>query len=314
MNILITGATGSGGSYLVDFISKLNPNYNIFGTTRWHSTTSDKNIKDGQVTLLSCDLCDFSTVVRVLKQSKPDFIFHLASLANVKDGWDNPLTTINNNIMGTANLLEAIRICEINPVFQLCSTSEVYGIVNPENVPIDENCPLNPANPYAVSKLTQDCLGYVYFKSYGLKIIRTRMFSYINPRRSDLFATSFAKQIAKIERGEQEVLNHGNLNSVRTLIDVRDAMESYWYASNFGIPGEVYNIGGKTSATVGEILDKLKTMAKITIKTRLDSSLLRPVDVTLQIPDTTKFFIQTGWEPRYTLDESLEFLMSSVRM
>ena len=180
-------------------------------------------------------------------------------------------------------------------------------------MPIRETCQLNPSSPYAVSKVTQDLLGTTYFRSYGMPIIRTRMFAYINPRRSDLFATSFAMQVARIELGLQEELTHGNLDSTRTLIDVRDAMESYWIAVVKGRAGEVYNIGGNTVITVGEFLEALKKLARVPIRSRVDPNLLRPADVTLQIPDTSKFAAATGWRPRYPFDESVAFLLAECR-
>jgi GDPmannose 4,6-dehydratase/GDP-4-dehydro-6-deoxy-D-mannose reductase len=215
--------------------------------------------------------------------------------------------------MGTANLLEGIRQAGLDPVVQLCSTSEVYGQVDPRNVPIREDCPLNPSSPYAVSKVAQDLLAYTYHRSYGMKVIRTRMFTYINPRRDDLFATSFAKQVARIEVGLQKELLHGNLDSVRTIIDVRDAMEAYWIATTLGRFGEVYNIGGPAVVTVGEFLEMLKGLALCPIPTRVDPALLRPADVTLQIPNITKFTRETGWAPRHNLEESIRFLLAHCR-
>ena len=220
---------------------------------------------------------------------------------------------MQNNVMGTANLLETVRITGINPIIQLCSSSEVYGQVDHKNVPIREDCPINPVNPYAVSKLAQDALGYTYFKSYNIPIIRTRMFAYLNPRRSDLFATSFANQVVRIESGLQKELLHGDLDSIRTLIDVRDAMESYWVATQKGKPGEVYNIGGEKVIKVGEFLEVLKKLAKCEISSRIDEKLLRPADVTLQIPDTSKFRNETGWKPKYSFEESVEFLLNYCR-
>ena len=193
------------------------------------------------------------------------------------------------------------------------NSSEVYGQVDPKNVPIKEDCPINPVNPYAVSKLAQDALGYTYFKGFGIPVIRTRMFAYLNPRRYDLFATSFAMQVARIEAGLQKELLHGNLESTRTLIDVRDAMESYWIATTKGKPGEVYNIGGKTIITVGQFLELLKKLAKTSIPSRVDPSLLRPADVTLQIPDTSKFEKETGWVPRFSFEDSAAFLLEHCR-
>jgi GDP-4-dehydro-6-deoxy-D-mannose reductase len=302
-SVLITGVSGSGGSYLAEYIAEHHPNVNIHGIARWHSTTSSKNLAaiGDRVELHECDLSDFSSTFSVLKSVKPDAIFHLAAHANVRAGFITPLAVLNNNVMGTANLLEAARIAEIDSLIQLCSTSEVYGQVDPKNVPIDEDCPLQPSSPYAVSKLTQDMLGLAYFRSYNMRIIRTRMFAYFNPRRVDLFATSFARQVALIEKGKQLELLHGNLDSVRTLIDVRDAMRAYWDAVLHCQPGEAYNIGGQTTISVGEFLEVL------------NPQLLRPSDVTLQIPNTEKFVRETGWQPQYSFEESVEHLLSYWR-
>jgi len=180
-------------------------------------------------------------------------------------------------------------------------------------VPITEDCPIQPSSPYAVSKAAQDFLGLTYFKSYGMKIIRTRMFAYINPRRADLFATSFARQVARIEAGLQKELCHGNLDSVRTLIDIYDAMEAYWAAVLHCEPGEAYNIGGQTTISVGEFLELLKKHARTEIPTRQDPGLLRPADVTLQIPNMDKFQKQTGWAPKVDFDQSVENLLKEWR-
>ena len=313
--ILITGISGSGGSYLAEYIVGKNPDIEVHGFARWHSTTSSKNLLsiEKQVIVHECDLLDFSSILNVLKTVQPDAIFHLASHANVRAGFITPLSVINNNVMGTANLFEAIRAADIDPIIQLCSTSEVYGQVDPKNVPIKEDCPLNPSSPYAVSKTTQDMLGYTYFRSYGMKIIRTRMFAYLNPRRTDLFATSFARQVALIEAGKQKELVHGNLDSVRTLIDVRDAMRAYWDAIIHCDPGETYNIGGPTTVTVGEFLEVLKKLSSKNIPSRVDPKLLRPADVTLQIPCIDKFVKATGWKAKYTFEEGVEYLLSHWR-
>ncbi len=312
---LITGISGSGGSYLADYIVENHPSVKVHGISRWHSTASNKNLAQSakKIILHECDLMDFSSVLNVLKEIKPDAIFHLASHANVRASFITPLAVLDNNIMGTANFFEAVRIAGIDPIIQLCSTSEVYGQVDPKNVPIKENCPLNPSSPYAVSKVAQDLLGLTYFRSYGMKIIRTRMFAYINPRREDLFATSFAMQVARIEAGIQKVLYHGNLDSVRTLIDVRDAMESYWVATEKCKFGEAYNIGGATVLKVGEFLEELKKLSTCKIPTKPDKKLFRPADVTLQIPDTAKFTKQTGWKPKYSFQESVRFLLAHCR-
>jgi GDPmannose 4,6-dehydratase/GDP-4-dehydro-6-deoxy-D-mannose reductase len=313
--IIITGISGSGGSYLAEYIVNHHPGIEVHGISRWHSTVSTGNLDSvrGKVIVHECDLNDLSSVIGTLGRVNPDGIFHLASHANVRASFITPLSVLSNNVMGTANMFEAIRIAKIDPIVQLCSTSEVYGQVDPKNVPIKEECPINPSSPYAVSKVAQDLLGNVYFLSYKMKIIRTRMFAYINPRREDLFATSFAMQVARIEAGLQKVLYHGNLDSVRTIIDVRDAMESYWVAMVKCRFGEAYNIGGPTTIKVGEFLDVLKKLAKCPIKSEVDPKLLRPADVTLQIPNISKFEKDTGWKPRYSFEESVEFLLRHCR-
>ena len=287
----------------------------MHGIARWHSTTTTNNleqIKD-KVIVHECDLNDLSSVFKTIREVRPDTIFHLAAHANVRASFDTPNTVLSNNILGTSNLLEAIRMAEIDPVIQICSTSEVYGQVDPKYVPIKEDTPMRPASPYAVSKIAQDLLGRTYYVSYNMRVIITRMFAYINPRRSDLFATSFARQVVLIERGLQKEIVHGNLDSVRTLIDVRDAMRAYWEAIVHCDFGEAYNIGGTTTMKVGEFLEKLISLSDVDIPTRLDPSLLRPADVTLQIPSVEKFVKKTSWQPKYSFEESLEFLLNYWR-
>ncbi len=309
--VVITGISGSGGSYLAEYIVSNHSHVEVHGIARWHSTASNQNLAaiQDKVVIHECDLNDFSSVLSTIKTVQPDVIFHIASHANVKASFITPLAVLNNNIMGTANLFEAVRLAGIDPIIQLCSTSEVYGQVEPSEVPISEENQLRPSSPYAVSKVTQDLLGWTYFRSYHMKIIRTRMFAYLNPRRADLFATSFARQIARIEQGLQEELLHGNLDSVRTLIDVRDAVEAYWVAILHCRPGEVYNIGGQTSMSVGEFLELLINESSVPIKTRVDPNLLRPSDVTLQIPKLEKFTAETKWTPKYSVKESMKYLL-----
>ena len=312
---LITGIGGSGGSYLAEYIVEHHPEVKVHGFARWHSSTQDDNLRAlrGKVTVHEVDLNDFGSVIAALQEVKPDAIFHLAAHANVRASFITPQTVLSNNILGTGNLFEAIRIAKLDPLIQLCSTSEVYGQVRPDEVPIREEQAMRPASPYAVSKVAQDLLGYTYFVAYKMRIIRTRMFAYLNPRRTDLFATSFARQVARIEVGLQKELTHGNLESVRTIVDVRDAMRAYWEALLHCKPGEAYNIGGTATMTVGEVLKRLIAMAKKPIPTRQDPALLRPADVTLQIPNVERFAAATGWKPKYSFDESLSHLLEYWR-
>ena len=314
-NILITGISGSGGSYLAEYLDSLNLNFKIHGISRWHSTSNLNNLKNIENKLLihECDLNDLSSTLSTLKKVKPEIIFHLASQANVRTSFDYPNAILTNNIQGTLNLLESLKILKQNPILQICSTSEVYGQVNKNEVPITEKNQYRPASPYAISKLSQDLLGQVYSKSYEQKVIITRMFSYLNPRRTDLFATSFARQIARIEFGIDRCLYHGNLKSTRTMIDVYDAMEAYWLAVLHCDYGEAYNIGGNKIIEVGEFLSQLINLSSHKIITKLDKNLLRPNDVTLQIPDTSKFKKCTNFEPKVSFKESMENLLNYWR-
>lgn len=311
---LITGIGGSGGSYLAEHIVENCPGVAVHGLSRWHSAVQDNlaNVT-GRVNVHEADLNDFGSVLAVLNEVRPDAIFHLAAHANVRASFITPNTVLSNNILGTGNLFEAIRMAKLDPIIQLCSTSEVYGQVDPKFVPINEDTPMRPASPYAVSKVAQDLLGYSYFVGYGMRIIRTRMFAYLNPRRADLFATSFARQVARIEAGLQKELVHGNLDSTRTIIDVRDAMRAYWDAVLYCEPGDAYNIGGTTTITVREFLEKLIGLANAPIPTRVDPRLLRPADVTLQIPDVEKFKRATGWAAQYSFDDSVAHLLNYWR-
>ena len=312
---LITGITGSGASYLAEHITDNHSEVELHGTFRSHSSRSQKNIRSikDKLFLHDCDLDDYSATCQLIAGLKPDLVFHIASYANVRESWDKPVFTLRNNVISTANLLEAIRSANIHPRIQMCSTPEVYGQVDPKNIPINESCPIKPNNPYAVSKFAQESLGYSYFKGYGLSVIITRMSTYINPRRADLFATAFAMQVARIETGLQEELQHGNLDSTRTILDARDCASAYWAAMDKGEPGEVYNIGGTTIVTVGEFLEILKMKALCPIPSRVDENLFRPVDVTLQVINTEKFFKQTGWQPKFSFEKSVENLLNHCR-
>ena len=309
MKYVVTGGFGFIGTHVA--VTLVKEGHDVFVIDDCSSKSVQSPPWSDKCGFIQCDIAKPSFYGKFLEGA--DAVFHLAAHANVRASFTTPNTVLSNNILGTGNLFEAVRIARLDPIIQLCSTSEVYGQVAPENVPIKEDCPIAPSSPYAVSKVAQDLLGHTYYLSYGMQIIRTRMFAYLNPRRTDLFATSFAMQVARIEEGLQKELLHGNLDSVRTLIDVRDAMESYWVAMEKCKPGEVYNIGGRKAIKVGEFLDLLKKSAKTDIPSRVDKSLLRPADVTLQIPDVNKFQKETGWKPKYSFDESVMYLLDHCR-
>ena len=313
MKVLITGIAGSGGSYLAEWILANHLDVEIHGFVRWHSTTSQHNLDAiaNHLHLHEVDMIDLPSIIRVLREVKPDRIFNMASHANVRVAFDTPLAVLENNMMLTANLLEAIRLECPGTLLCHCSTSEIYG--NPEQYPITELHPVKPVNPYAVSKLCQENLVYAYYKSFNIRCIITRAFAYINPRRRELFSSAFALQIARIEHKKQDILHHGNLDSLRTLVDVRDIMEAYWISCDRCDIGVPYNIGGDNIISVGQFLDLLISKAKCYIQTKQDPALMRPTDITRQVPDVSKFLAKTGWKPKYTFEESVEFLLDHAR-
>jgi len=317
MRILITGITGFVGSHLTEYIFTNHPGVEISGIKRWRSPKDHIRHLLDKINLYDCDLRDLGSLIRVFGEVKPDIIFHLAAQSYVTSSYMAPVDTLENNVTGTANLLEAVRILKIDPVIHICSSSEVYGQVLPEEVPIRETCPLRPVSPYAVSKVGEDMLGYMYFHAYKLRTIRTRMFTHSGPRRGEVFVDSFfSQQVARIERGLQApVIRVGNLDSVRTFADVRDTVRAYWLLAQKCPAGEVYNIGGDITMTIREMLDMLLKMTtyKGKIEVRVDPALIRPADVTLQIPCSDKFKAATGWKPEIPYKQCLQDMLDYWR-
>ena len=311
--VLITGVTGFVGSHLADYILANSPEVQISGLARWRAPKDNiKHILD-KITLEYGDLLDLPSLKTLLSGQKPDVIFHLAAQSYVPFSFTAPVATLNANIIGTCNLLEAIKelkfTSDYDPIIHICSSSEVYGQVKENEVPIKENNPFRPASPYAVSKVAEDMLASQYWLSWKLKTITTRMFTHTGPRRGEVFVVStFARQIASIEAGlAPSVIKVGNLESIRTFLDVRDAVKAYWLLVEKCPPGEVYNIGGVETMTVGEMLDRLLKLSKVkNINVEVDKSRLRPSDVTLQIPCIDKFTEATGWKPEIKFDKTLE--------
>lgn len=319
MKALITGITGFVGSHLSDYLLA-NTDVEVHGLCRWRSPKDNISHCLDKITLHYGDLIDFSSLFSIFKSLKPDYIFHLAAQSYVPYSFDAPDATLGPNCIGTAHLLNSIRLlkqdCGYDPIIHICSSSEVYGQVKENEVPITENNTFRPASPYAVSKVTEDMLGLQYFLSYGLKTIRTRMFTHTGPKRGDVFVESnFAKQIAMIEKGIQKpVVKVGNLDSVRTFADVRDTVYAYWLLVNKCKYGEVYNIGGDVTMTVGDMLNMLISKSTVKeIRIEVDPKRLRPSDVTLQIPCIDKFKNETGWYPKIDFEKTLSDLLNFWR-
>jgi len=273
--------------------------------------------KKNRVQLLYGDLNDLPSLIDAVQQSSPDYVFHLAAQSYPKTSFAAPLDTLNTNILGTAKLLEALKKSDCSPQIHVCASSEVYGRVPADRVPITEEENFHPASPYAISKIGTDLIGRYYAEAYNMNIMTTRMFTHTGPRRGDVFAEStFAKQIAMIEAGLiPPVVKVGNLNSLRTWTDVRDAVRAYYLlVTNKPVRGEYYNIGGTFSFTIEQMLKYL--ISKSThknIKIEVDTDRLRPVDADLQIPDTTKFTKHTGWKPQISFEKTMDDLLEYWR-
>ncbi len=318
MNIFVTGITGFVGSHLAEFLVKRPDVTMVYGLKRWRSPLDNIAgiINHPKLRLVDGDLRDSRSMNELMRMIKPELIFHLAAQSYVQTSFEAPIDTLETNIIGTVNLLEAVRQAKIDPRIHICSSSEVYGQVNPSEVPITENNPLRPMSPYAVSKVTEDLVSFQYYHSWKVKTIRTRAFTHTGPRRGSVFVeSSFAKQIAEIENGvrKDNLIKVGNLDSIRTFLDVRDIVEAYWMVLTKGTPGEVYNIGGNETMTIREMLDRLLSMTTVKVRIEVDPKLLRPSDVTRQIPSIDKITKEIGWKPKTPFNTTLRDLLDYWR-
>jgi GDP-4-dehydro-6-deoxy-D-mannose reductase len=312
--VLITGITGFAGSHLAEYLLERG-DVEVFGIRRWRSRTEHVQHLSDKLVIEECDIRDRSSVGRVIRDVRPDKIFHLAAQSYVVTSWHAPEESLTTNIIGNLNILEAVREIGLDPVIQVAGSSEEYGFVNPDEVPIRETNPLRPLSPYAVSKVGQDLLSYQYFKSYGIKVIRTRAFNHTGPRRGEVFVSSnFAKQIAERELGLQKgPIKVGNLEAIRDFTDVRDTVIAYWLAAEKGEPGEVYNICSGKGYKIQEVLDKLLEMARIEIEVEIDPQRLRPSDVPVLIGDCSKFIERTAWAPQIPFEQTLQEILEYWR-
>jgi GDPmannose 4,6-dehydratase len=320
---LITGITGMVGSHLADYLLA-NTDWDIYGLCRWRSPLdniqnliSNINTKT-RVSLVYGDLRDTLSIQEAIKKAKPNYVFHLAAQSFPKTSFDAPLDTLDTNIQGTTRVLDAIRRECSDAKVHICSSSEVFGRVSKDKLPINEDCAFHPASPYAISKIGTDLIGRFYAEAYGMNVQTTRMFTHTGPRRGDVFAeSSFAKQIAMIEADLiPPVVKVGNLNSLRTIADVRDAVRAYYMLLTCNpISGAYYNIGGTHTVTIGEMLSTLieKSTTKRKITVEVDPERIRPIDADLQVPDTTKFSQHTGWAPKITYDQTMTDLLNYWR-
>lgn len=310
---LITGIAGFVGSHLAELL--LEKGFEVYGLSRPRTKMDHIEGIKNKLHLEDADILDTHSLYSMISRIKPDYIFHLAAQSFVPTSWVSPAVTLEVNIVGSANIFEAVRMTKIDPVIQIACSSEEYGLVHEDELPIKETNPLRPLSPYAVSKLAMDYMGYQYHESYGVRIIRTRGFNHTGPRRGDTFAESnFAKQVALIEKGKQEpVISVGNLDAKRDYTDVRDMVRGYLVAVEKCDPGDVYNIASGSAIRIGDMLDMLIGMSKIKVTIKEDPARMRPSDVPVLIGDASKFMAKTGWKTEIPFEKTMEDLLNYWR-
>ena len=317
MRVLITGITGFAGSHLAEYALD-QEGVDVYGIRRWRSRTENIDHLVDQLNIVECDLRDAASVTSMIDGIRPDWIFHLAAQSHVPTSWHAPAESLETNIIGQLNLFEALRQTGCDARIQIAGSSEEYGLVHRDEVPITEANPLRPLSPYAVSKVTQDLLAYQYFRSYGTHTIRTRGFNHTGPRRGEVFVVSnFAKQIALIEAGARKlVIRVGNLEAERDFTDVRDVVRAYWLIVEHGDAGDVYNIASGKTWRIQDVLDLLLSFSEVDINIEVDPARLRPSDVELLLGDASKLKAVTGWEPvipfEQTARETLDYWRARV--
>ena len=319
MNILITGGTGFVGSHMIDYILDNETDVKIYATKRWMEDTKNvDHINDDRFQFIDCDLLDGMSVKRAVEISKPDKVFHFAAQSFPEVSFKIPVITLQTNVIGTTHLLESIKDSDYDPVVVSISSSEVYGNPSEDEIPIKETNPIRPANPYSISKVGHDLMSQYYYKAYGVKVIVTRMFRHEGARRGKQFAlSSFSYQIVQNEKLIKNDcgIRHGNLESVRTYNHIEDAIIAYWLCSESDRYGEVYNIGGDYTCTVGDALDMLISKSEISdaLNKVLDPKRVRPTDITLQIPSSDKFREHFNWKPKKDLTHICDDLLNYWR-
>jgi GDP-4-dehydro-6-deoxy-D-mannose reductase len=314
MRLLITGITGFVGSHMAEHA--LARGATVLGSARWRSRTENIDHLRSRVQLVECDLRDLASVRRLLREAEPTHVIHLAALSFVGSSWHMPVETLSTNILSQANLLEGVREMKVVPRVLAVGSSEEYGLVYEDELPIAESNPLRPLSPYAVSKVAQDMMGFQYFKSYGLPIIRTRAFNHEGPRRGEVFVTSnFAKQVAEIEAGLRDpIISVGDLTPRRDFSDVRDVVRGYWLLLERGEPGEVYNLCSGRSWTIRDVLDfYLAHSSRKGIAVEIDPARLRPSDVMVLEGDSSKIRKAVGWGVEIPFQQTLEDLLAYWR-
>jgi GDP-4-dehydro-6-deoxy-D-mannose reductase len=310
MRALITGITGFVGSHLAEYLLK--KDYEVFGSVRWRSKRDNIAHLEASksVTLFETDIKDPLSVRQTVSEARPDEIYHLAAQSFVPASWSAPAETLDTNIQGQLNILEAAREVVPDARLHVVGSSEEYGLVYPNEVPINEDQPLRPMSPYGVSKVAQDMLGWQYFQSFGMNVVRTRAFNHTGPRRGEVFVTSnFAKQLAEIKMGRRTpVMKVGNLDAKRDFTDVRDTIRAYHLAVTKAEPGTVFNISSGVGRSIQSVLDLLLEISGLDVQVEQDPSRMRPSDVMVLEGSSERIKKALGWQPEIPFEKTMKDL------
>jgi GDP-4-dehydro-6-deoxy-D-mannose reductase len=305
---LITGCSGFIGPHLADFL--IRKGLTVYGTI-YQNTDLIEHLR-GKAILLECDFKNKEAVEQVVKEVKPEYVFHLAAQSLVIPSWEDPENTFRTNIFGTLYLLDAIRSEGINPLIEVACSSAEYGLTYERELPIKENKDFRPTSPYGVSKVSTDMLAYLYWLTFRMKIIRIRPFNITGPGKTGDAASDFARGIAEIEAGHKRVLEVGNLEPIRDILDIRDALKAIWLLAEKGNPGEVYNICSGKGYKIKEVLNHLLSLSKEKIAVHHDSRKIRPMDEPVYIGDNFKI-CALGWKPEIPLSKTLSDILDYWR-
>jgi GDP-4-dehydro-6-deoxy-D-mannose reductase len=312
VRVLVTGVAGFVGAHVVDFLAAHAPGTQVFGIVR---RAGGDALRARGVTLLQADLDDFAATDAAIAAAQPDRIVHLAAQSSVHRSWEDPAATLRANVEGLLNVLESLRRRAPTPRVLVVGSAEEYGAVQAEKLPVVEKTPLQPASPYAVSKVAQGYLARQYFLSHGIPVVLTRTFHHTGPGRGEVFAeSSFARQIARIEAGQAPpVISVGNLDAVRDFTDVRDVARAYWLLLESGRAGETYNVCSGRGVAIGDVLETLLDVSGVKVDVRRDPERMRPADVPALIGDPRKVAKATGWSAAIPLRQTLGDLLDYWR-
>lgn len=309
MRALVTGINGFIGSYLPEYL--MDKGFEVFGTIHDNDFANISNVR-GKISLIKCDIRDRSAVERTVRKSNPDIIFHLAAQSRPDASWEDPVGTMDTNVMGTVYLFESIRRLKIDPKILVAGSSAEYGLIQKGEPPIKETHPLLPVSPYGVSKVAQNLQAYQYCKNFNMKAFRVRIFGATGPKKVGDACSDFSKQIVRIEQGKAEpVVRVGNLSVIRDLMDIRDTLDAFWAVLNRGKTGEVYNVCSSKPVKIGDMLKTLLAISGVEAKVEVDPKKIRPTDEPVVVGDNGKIKRETGWRPKIpfkkTLEETLDY-------